>query len=250
MRRILCFFMLWALLLCCLPAARGEALTEEQLLSYYDGCVFVGDSITRQLRVYILEKQKTDPGFMKNTKFLVTQSYFLYTASLKNLRKDANNLIYRGTEMPLCRILGEMKPKRALILLGVNDYIGEQIEKGIGYCERIIDRAAEFSPDTQIIFESLTPVTERFCRRKDYRTMWDQYNAALEEMCARRGVGYVDIATPLKDEEGYLRKEYSSDGKYHLKDKGLQLWLDTLADYARQQYEQGLWTPDEGGKNE
>ena len=243
MRRIVSVLVAALMLLGCLPGL-CEELTQEQLLSYYDGSVFVGDSITRQLRVFVLEKQETEPDFLKNARFLVTQSYFLYTASRKYLQKNANNLIYRGEEMPLCEIIGQMKPKRVLILLGVNDYVGEKIEKGIGWCERIVDLIAETSPDTQVIFESLTPVTPKFCRKKDYRTMWDEYNAALEEMCRRRGAGYIDIATPLKDADGYLREDYSSDGEYHLKGVGLQLWLDTLAAYARQQYEAGLWTPE------
>ena len=245
MRRFLCLLLLAALLAGAAPCAPGEELTEKQLLTYYDGCAIVGDSITRQLRVYVLEKQKTDPDYMKNARFFVAQSYFLYTASRKNLRKDDNNLIYQGRPTPLCEIIRQMRPRRVLILLGVNDYIGEEIDKGIGYCERIIDLAAEASPETEIIFESLTPVTPAFCRKKDYRTMWDRYNEALKEMCERRGAGYIDIATPLKDEEGYLRADYSSDGKYHLKGVGLQLWLDVLADYARQQYEAGNWSPEE-----
>ena len=243
----------WLTLLICLvllcPAAVGEEarerLTEKQLLSYYDGSILVGDSITRQLRVYVLEKQKTDPEYMQGARFFVAQSYMLYTASRKYLQKDTCNLMYRGVETSLYDILAGLKPRRAVILLGVNDYVGEKTEKGIGWCERIVDLAAEASPDTEIIFESLTPVTEQFCRRKDYRTLWDEYNAALEEMCDRRGVGYIDIATPLKDENGYLPPRYSSDGKYHLKDDGLRLWLEALMDYAQAQYDAGLWTPEE-----
>ena len=73
--------------------------------------------------------------------------------------------------------------------------------------------------------------------------MWDHYNAALEEMCLRRGAGYVDIASPLKDGDGYLRAEYCRDGEYHLSDAGLGVWLSALTAYARQQADAGLWTP-------
>ena len=222
-----------------------ERLTDEQLVSYYKNAVFVGDSITAQLLVYVREQQQKDPHYFEGVKFLTAQSYSLYAASRRNLLSNAPNLKYRGQEMPLCAILKEIKPTKALILLGVNDYIGEQIEKGVGYDERIIDLAAEFCPDTEIIFESLTPVTAAFCRKKDYRTLWDEYNAAMQEMCALRGAGYVDIATRLKDEDGYLDKAYSSDGKYHLNPTGLKLWIDALLDYAQTQFELGLWTPED-----
>ncbi len=226
--------------------AEPERLTDAQLVSYYKNAVFVGDSITAQLLVYVREQQQKDPQFFEGVKFLTAQSYSLYTASRRNLLSSAPNLKYRGKEMPLCAILQQMRPEKALILLGVNDYIGEQIQKGVGYDERIIDLAAEFCPDTEIIFQSLTPVTESFCRKKDYRTLWDQYNAAMKEMCALRETGYIDIATRLKDEDGYLNKAYSSDGKYHLNPTGLKLWIDALLDYAQTQYELGLWAPEEG----
>lgn len=249
MKKLAVSLMLLVLAVCSVFPASAESekekLTEAQLVSYYKNAVFVGDSITAQLLVYVREQQQKDPHFFEGVKFLTAQSYFLYTASRKNLRSGASNLKYRGQEMPLCAILKEMKPAKCLILLGVNDYIGEQIEKGIGYDERILDLAAEYSPDTEIIFESLTPVTPKFCRKKDYRTLWDNYNAAMREMCERRGAGYIDIATSLKNEDGYLNEAYSSDGLYHLNPKGLKLWIEALLDYAQTQYELGLWAPED-----
>ncbi len=226
-------------------SAEADRLTDAQLVSYYKNAVFVGDSITAQLLVYVREQQQKDPHFFEGVKFLTAQSYSLYTASRRNLLASAPNLKYRGQEMPLCAILKEIRPTKALILLGVNDYIGEQIEKGVGYDERIIDLAAEYCPETEIIFQSLTPVTPSFCRKKDYRTLWDEYNAAMKDMCRLRGAGYIDIATRLKDENGYLKAAYSSDGKYHLNPAGLKLWIDALLDYAQEQYDLGLWTPEE-----
>lgn len=244
MRRIVCLLTTAVLLLCAAPGF-GEELTEKQLLSYYENCLFVGDSITRDLRFYVLNQRKTDPDYMKGVDFKAADSYHLYIASRKYLQQSAVNLVYHGTEMPLCEIVGYTKPKRVLILLGVNDYIGKEIGKGIGYCERIVDLIADSSPDTQVIFQSLTPVTPRFCRKADYRTMWDEYNAALEEMCREKGAGYIDIASRLKDEEGYLAAEYSQGDGYHLNPAGIALWVDALKDYAQAQYDAGLWTPED-----
>lgn len=246
MNKRIAWILLVILILSGISTARGETLTQEQLISFYEDSVFVGDSITRQFHTYMNEKKKTEPGFLFPVKYLTAQSYMLYTASRKNPTTRGTVLTYKGSEMPLCRILEKMKPRMAFILLGVNDYAGEQIEKHIGYCERIVELTAEFAPETKIVFFSLTPVTRSFCRKKDYRTMWDEYNKALEEKCAEMGAGFVDIATPLKDEEGYLPGEYSSDGQYHMNDKGLQIWFDCLMDYAQEQYDQGLWAPGEG----
>ena len=245
MRKLTAAILLLILLLGAALPSSAERLSQNQLISYYKGSVFIGDSITAQLLVYVRERQKDDPKFFEGVKFMTAQSYSLYTASRKNLLSGAANLKYQGSEMPMCRILQKMNPPRALILLGVNDYIGETIEKGVGYCERILDLCADFAPDTEIIFQSLTPVTTSFCRKKDYRTLWDQYNEALKAMCDERGAAYIDIATRLKNEDGYLDKNFSNDGKYHLNPKGLQMWIDALLDYAQEQYDKGLWTPEE-----
>ena len=208
---------------------------DEQPYAFFDGALFIGDSITRQLHNYTAEQRREDPRFLGNARFFTAQSYALYTASRKLLQSGAVNLTFRGREMALFDIVQEIQPRRVFILLGVNDYAGEKPEKAVGWAERIIDLTAQASPDTQVIFQSLTPVTAAFCRRKDYRALWDQYNEALKEMCLRKGAGYIDIASPLKDADGYLRTDFSSDGEYHLNPAGLRLWVDCLLDYARGQ---------------
>ena len=75
MKRIGAFLLLLLIFAGCLVPGLAERLSENQLASYYDGAVFVGDSITAQLLVYVREKQQKDPGFFSNVKFLTAQSY-------------------------------------------------------------------------------------------------------------------------------------------------------------------------------
>ena len=252
MKKRFCFLLafLIAASLLCFPGGAEDSpeesrLTDEQLYSYFDGTLFIGDSITRQLHNYTAAQRREIPGFMGEARFFTAQSYALYTASRRLLQSSAVNLTFRGKPMALFDILQEIQPRRVFILLGVNDYAGEKTGKAVGWAERIIDLAADASPETQVIYQSLTPVTPAFCRKKDYRALWDQYNEALEAMCLRKGAGYLDIAAPLKDGDGYLRGEYSSDGEYHLNPAGLRIWVSCLLDYAQAQYEQGAWQPEE-----
>lgn len=231
------------LTLCALPAA--AEWTEDQLLRYYEGALFVGDSISRQFQTYLYHKKLDDPSFVWNVHYANSQSYSLYSASRKNLLKSGTVLNYKGKDTTLVEVVRQTRPEKMLILLGVNDYAGENIEKHIGYCGRILELTRQVNPETKVFFFSLTPVTKAFCKKRDYRSMWDDYNAALEAFCAENGAGYVDIASPMKDADGYLKTEYTSDGKYHLSPAGLQSWLESLADYAGQQAEMGLWTPGE-----
>lgn len=224
--------------------AEAETLTRNQLSSFYKGSFFIGDSITEQLKGYIRSLQQEQPDFFPDITFMTAQSYCLYTASRKNLLPEKANLKSRGKEMPLWEILKDRKPTKALILLGVNDYIGTTIEKGMDYDNRILDLAQKHAPDTEIIFLSLTPVTKSFCKKQDYQRMWDDYNAALQGLCLLRGVPFIDIATRMKGEDGYLNKSYSNDGQFHLNGEGLDLWIDALLEYAQNQYDRGLWRPE------
>lgn len=251
MHRLTAALLALMMILLLLPGVNAEEQTEnttqrlsnEELYPFFDNCIFVGDSITRQLRVYVLEQQKKDPAFMKGTRFFTAQSYMLYIASRKYLQSDAVNLTLNGDESTMTNIIRQLKPRYVFILLGVNDYIGETIDKGIGYVERIIELAKEASPETVIVFQSLTPVTRAFCRKKDYRTMWDKYNVAMKAACEKNGAVYLEIAEVLKDEEGYLKESYSSDGKYHLGDDGLKLWVECLLDFAQSEADAGRWEP-------
>ena len=74
--------------------------------------------------------------------------------------------------------------------------------------------------------------------------MWDEYNEALKKLSETVDFTYIEIAAGLKDEEGYLPDEWSTDREYHVNNKGIPIWIDELLDFAQQQYEQGLWTPE------
>ena len=60
MKYIRCLFVWLLLLSLTLPACAetAEPLPAQTLYSFYDGSVFVGDSITRQLRTYIQEQKE------------------------------------------------------------------------------------------------------------------------------------------------------------------------------------------------
>ena len=221
-----------------------EPLTRDQLMDFFTDSVFVGDSVSQRFRTYVKDNRKDEPNLLSNAKFLTVQSYTLFTASKNYVSTKHANLTYGGKEMSLCRIMGQMKPRRLFILLGINDFIGEKIDKGIEYVTRLVSLVKKYSPDTIIYFQSLTPVTRNFCRKKDYRTLWDNYNAALRDLSETVDFTYVEIAERLKDDEGYLPDDWSTDREYHVNSKGIPVWIDELLDFAQEQYDLGLWEPE------
>lgn len=236
------------LLICLLLAvscAGAERLPDEQLVTYYSHSVFVGDSLPRMFRNYVVNiVQKEHPDYFKDTKFYTAYSYQLNSAAREYPAANKVNLTYKGSDITLCRLTETLKPEKVFILAGLNDRIGEYIDVGMGYVEKIMTLMEKYAPETQVYFFSLTPVTEKVEKsRPRLQEKWDAYNAALELKCQEVGAIYIDIATDLKGENGFMKQGISHDGEYHLNDKGNAIWVQTLLDFAQAEYEANRWAP-------
>ena len=241
MKRLLAMLMI---LCCILPGARAERLPDEVLLTYYDGSVFFGDSITQGLRRYVSGRRQTEPGFFGGVELICTASISLYEGSRRTLQ--TNRFRYRGVEKTMYQITRQIGPDKVFILLGLNDPVGIKPDKALGWIGDIVRNMEALCPGVAVHFFSMTPVAPGYCRQKNrprYQEQVEEYNLRLKAECEALGVGYVDIATPLKDGDGYLAEEYSSDKVCHLNDRGAEVWVQALCDYAQQQYDQGLWAP-------
>ena len=246
-----CAKRLCALLLCVLMllgAAGAERLTDQQLMSYYQDAVVVGDSLPRMLKNYLSARQEEDPSFFEGLRFFTYYSYRLRSAAREFPDPEEVNLVYKGTDYTLCQLMNLLRPGKVFILAGLNDKIGEKPEAGMQYVEEIMALMAAYAPDTQVYFFSLSPVTYRVEQERPHlQEKWDAYNAMLKEKCEAVGALYVEIAEPLKNEKGLLPLSLSHDGQYHLNDDGNAIWVQILLDYAQGRYDAGFWDPENGG---
>ena len=242
MKRLLAWI-LGMLLLC--PPACAERLPDDVLLSYYDDCLFIGDSIMQGFVRYRSETRVTDPDFLEELTVVCTSSISLYTAS-RHVMDNNSYFLFRGRKCTMYDIARALKPKRLFILLGLNDPVGVKIDKAMKWIEYIVESMPYYSQDTEVCFFSHTPVTETYCqtrKREGYQDQINEYNRRLQEACEKLGATYVEIAEPFKDADGYLAAAYTSDNICHLNDDGIALWIQTLQDYAQEQYDAGAWTP-------
>ena len=237
--------LLCAVLVFCWGCAFSETLSDGQLMGYYDDSIFVGDSIIRMLKNYMGQRQAEDAAFFADTGFYASYSYTLEAASMPGFAPNGINLLYRGQECSLVQVVEAVKPGKLFLLAGLNDKIGEVPEKGMAYVEAMVALVREASPDTRIHVLSLLPVTAHAeVERPNLQQKWDAYNAMLEQKCQGLDVVYVDVATPLKNDSGYLSIPLSHDYKYHLNDDGNAILVRTLLDFAQEQYDAGLWQPE------
>ena len=220
------------------PSPTLEPVTDEMLDSgrfdaYFDDAVFVGDSITESLRNYCIAQQRDDEDFMGNAQFLAAVSMSVRLAS-----SDSRTLLqYRGNAVSVTEGLLKMGAGRVFIMLGVNDYAGKYPDATLAYFDTLIDAIQEKCEGIEIVIQSVTPVTKRFCQeRRIAIEEWNGFNVLLEQLCEEKGVQYLSFAELLMDAEGYLADDMTGDGMFHLTPAANALWIHALRQFAAEQY--------------
>lgn len=119
------------------------------------------------------------------------------------------------------------KPRKIFLLIGIND-----LKRGLPAAmllrnyERIFKQISVTSPGTQLIAQSILPVNEQLTGN-DYKKITNlkikDVNRGLQQLARQYGVTYLDLHPVFEDDNGMLRKEYTSDG-IHLKMPAYILW--------------------------
>lgn len=220
------------------PSPTLEPVTDEMLDSgrfdaYFDDAVFVGDSITESLRNYCIAQQRDDADFMGNAQFLAAVSMSVRMAS-----SDSRTLLqYRGNAVSVTEGLLKMGAGQVFIMLGVNDYAGKYPDATLAYFDTLIDAIQEKCERIEIVIQSVTPVTKRFCQeRRITIEEWNGFNVLLEQLCEEKGVQFLSFAELLMDAEGYLADDMTGDGMFHLTPAANALWIHALRQFAAEQY--------------
>lgn len=220
------------------PSPTLEPVTDEMLDSgrfdaYFDDAVFVGDSITESLRNYCIAQQRDDEDFMGNAQFLAAVSMSVRMAS-----SDSRTLLqYRGNAVSVTEGLLKMGAGQVFIMLGVNDYAGKYPDATLAYFDTLIDAIQEKCEGIEIVIQSVTPVTKRFCQERQITIEeWNGFNVLLEQLCEEKGVQFLSFAELLMDAEGYLADDMTGDGMFHLTPAANALWIHALRQFAAEQY--------------
>lgn len=126
----------------------------------------------------------------------------------------------------------EHKPKKIFLATGVNDIKrGASIEEVSRIYERIIKLITQTSPKTKLYVQSLLPVNEAMLPNiyvKITNERISNANKKIQELAIKYDCIYVDLhLTKLKDVDGQLKKEFSTDG-LHLQPLAYIVWANYL----------------------
>jgi lysophospholipase L1-like esterase len=184
--------------------------TEDMGREYLDKFVFLGDSTTYGLGVYynlgytdlVPPSQVWTPA-----NGTLTLNQWSFTA-----------IVYpdTGTEMLIPEAVEAKKPEYMLITLGVNgvSFMDEEYFKS--EYTNLVNAVKEKSPDTKIILNSIYPVAASYQYLGDINN--EKISAAngwIQQIAADTGVKYLDSASVLIGEDGWLPESaHNSDGMH------------------------------------
>lgn len=199
---------------------------------YFDNAVFIGDSISYGLNLYVTEKRAAGEDVLGNAQFLTSGS-LSYANALWDVSDSSVHPTYNGEKMKLEDAVAQIKPDKIYILLGTNDVALYGVDATISNADEQIKRLLEASPGAKIIIQSTTPkyISESNANDDLNNEKIDQLNVAMKAFAEDKGYIYLDIATQFKDENGGLASEYCSDQEnmgIHFSRTAYDMWIDYL----------------------
>ena len=187
--------------------------------TFFDDAAFVGDSIVLSMRTHAQLS-----GCFGNAMFLCRASF-----SIRSAAQHSMGLTYRGGSYTVAEALAACGAKKVFMQLGMNDIATFTADQSMEFWATVITEIRELNPDILIFIQTGTPIYDE--RGALNNENMDQYNEDLKALAAEMDCFFVDIATPMKDENGFLRSEYCSDAYCHLSIEGAAVWERALKDF-------------------
>ena len=175
-----------------------------------ENAVFIGDSITSGLSVY---------GNIDDSVVFTKNGMTAYTAVTRKYT-------FNGEKQVAADAAAAKNPTCVYILLGSNDISqGYSETKFTSNYGKLIDNLKAKCPSAKIYVQSIFPVTAGYADRSGVTNeKIDKFNSALKNLCSEKGAVFTDVASIMKDADGTLIADASSDG-LHIKKSWYGKWV-------------------------
>lgn len=124
------------------------------------------------------------------------------------------------------RVVTRYRPALIFVYEGDNDLAaGKTVDAVFEGWRQFVERVEAAMPGTAIRFVAVKPSPSRIRWLEAQRVL----NERIREDCAERPhLGYVDVFTPMLDDEGRPRGELFLDDDLHVNDAGYALWASLI----------------------
>ncbi len=196
---------------------------------FFHDTVFIGDSVTLKLADYVNWRRKAEPEFLGTAQFLAVGGLGVGSA-LWQISGDSLHPEVGGVKMTLEEAVAVLGAKKVYIMLGANDIAFYDTETYLQNYKTLLYLIRTKSPSVKIFIQSITPTTDtRAVPPTSDQTF--AYDLELARFCLEYGYTYVDVASALRDENGYLPVSLCSDAAnmgMHFTDAACEIWLEYL----------------------
>lgn len=203
--------------------------------SFFADAIFVGDSVTVGLSNYY--NKLHGAVFTDTTQFLAQVGCSAKMCISSNPTEKYQRYMpsYGGR---LCRIedgIALSGARKVFIDYGLNDLTGSTSIEFLDNFTTLITRIQEKNPSVQIYVISTTYVVSDAQTGLLTNSNIRKANEAVKAYCQDNGLGYINIADYIADEDGGLHPRYSSDQYVHQNAKSYEMWVKVLRHYAHLQ---------------
>ena len=157
---------------------------------------------------------------------------------LQNKRCRNRGISGDVTEGILLRLDGvtKLKPSAIFLLIGINDLSRNiSVDEITGRYREILQRIQKETPGTKVYVQSVMPVNPATGGNKRLEGKTDliiELNGRLQTLANEFGLTFIDLFTPLADNNNLLPRRYSIDG-LHLSYEGYRVWAETIKEFIR-----------------
>ncbi|MCU4164636.1 GDSL-type esterase/lipase family protein [Carboxylicivirga caseinilyticus] len=129
------------------------------------------------------------------------------------------------------RLILPYKPKQIVVFVGGNDITaGEKARSVFKEDKELVKWTLKQFPDVDFLFLSLKPTPKRWALKDEMiRLSKKRERYALKN----RQVDYVDVWTPLLNDEGMPKEGIYIADQLHLNAKGYKIWQQVMAPYLK-----------------
>lgn len=203
--------------------------------TFFENTFFVGDSISVGLQNYAMYERNLGNECLGNAEFLCSGSLSFFNALWD--KDDPNNVhpYYNGTQYTVPEAIEVLQPDKLFIKLGTNDLGLSGVEGTMEDANELFDLIVAANPDIQIFIQAVTPILASgetgSLTNENIRLL----NTELEKLADEKGWRFIDVYTPLADENGYLIYDYCGDPEgmgIHIMGDGYKVWVDAIMQSA------------------
>ena len=199
------------------PVPESERVTS----AYFDDAVFIGDSLTTGIQLY---------NILPDTTVLASVGININNIFTNEVINDGN-----GGQQTILDAAKDIQPAKIYTMLGTNGLKGLGPEETVRYYRQLVQQLKADHPDSIIYVQSLMPINEEiFAANYGYELTnaeIDECNELLMQMAGEEEVYFVNCAEAIKDENGELPAEFTTDG-LHFRGEYYNKWIDYLNEHT------------------